>query len=108
MLDKAASIDISMIAPSHGIIWRSHIPRIVEAYRDWVVCKPDPKVLIVYDTMWKSTQSMAVAVMQGVFSVDGVNAKMISVRSSDLTEIATDVLDAAAIAFGSTRSPNTR
>jgi flavorubredoxin len=50
--------------------------------------------------MWESTATMAEAIREGA-SIDGVQVKLISIRRSNLTRIATDVLDAAAIAFGS-------
>ena len=100
VLAAAAGLEIEMIAPAHGIIWRSHIGEIISAYQDWVICKPRPKVLVIYDSMWGSTKSMAEAIVEGA-SIDGVEARLISVRASGLTEIATEVLDAAAIAFGS-------
>ncbi len=100
VLDAAAGMEIEMIAPSHGVIWRSHIGEIVSAYKQWVVCKAAPKVLVIYDSMWESTKRMGEAIVEGA-SVDGVEAKLLSVRATELTEIVTEVLDAAAIAFGS-------
>ena len=100
LLKKTAKLDISMIAPAHGVIWRKHIPAILEAYRNWADCRPKPKVLVIYDTMWDSTGQMARAILAGA-SLPGVEAQLIHVRNSNLTRIATEVLDAAAIAFGS-------
>ncbi len=100
VLNSTAPLDIAMIAPAHGIIWRSHIGEIVSAYKEWVTCKPKPKVLVIYDSMWNSTKRMAEAIVDGA-SIEGVEPKLISVRATGLTEIATEVLDAAAIAFGS-------
>jgi len=50
--------------------------------------------------MWESTKRMAEAIVEGA-SVEGVEVKSIFVRASGITEVATEVLDAAAIAFGS-------
>jgi len=100
VLEKAAKLDIEMIAPSHGVIWRSHIAKIVEAYGNWAQCRPKPKVLVIYDTMWDSTGQMARAIHQGA-SIPGVAAELIYIRGSSLTRIATEILDAATIAFGS-------
>ena len=100
VLDAAAGMDIDLIAPSHGIVWRSNIARILSAYRDWVECKPKRKVLVIYDTMWESTKRMGEAIIEGAAEA-GAQTKLISVRASGLTEIATEVLDAAVIAFGS-------
>jgi flavorubredoxin len=99
-LEKAAKLPIEMIAPSHGLIWRSGIGKIVSAYRDWLACRPVPKVLIFYDTMWESTRLMADAVYEGALQ-PGIEVDLIHVRKTNLTRIAAEVLDAAAVAFGS-------
>lgn len=100
-LTAAAGLEIEMIAPSHGVIWRTHIAEILKAYRNWSVCKPKPKVLVVFDSMWGSTAQMAEAVVEGAENVPGIEVKLIAIRSSDLTEIATQMLEAGGIAFGS-------
>jgi flavorubredoxin len=99
-LDRLAGLDIKMVAPSHGLIWRKHFPTILARYRDWANHRPSRKVLIVYDTMWESTAMMAQAILEGA-SQPGVHASLIAIRRSNLTHIATEVLDAAAVAFGS-------
>ena len=99
-LERAAGLDIEMIAPSHGVIWRKHLDAIISAYQGWIVQRPAAKVLVVYDSMWQSTAMMAQAIVEGT-SGEGVEAKLMHVRSTGNTRIATEVLDAAAIAFGS-------
>ena len=99
-LRQTADLDIEMIAPSHGVVWRTNAAAIVAAYEGWSVCAPVRKVLIIYDTMWESTARMAGAILEGA-SLPGVAAALIHVRRTDLTRIATDVLDAACLAFGS-------
>ena len=99
-LEKAAALDIEIIATSHGVIWRSHPDRIIDAYKDWSVCRPRAKVLVIYDSMWESTAQMAQAIIAGA-SLPGVEAKLLHVRKASLTSIAAEVLDAAAVAFGS-------
>ncbi len=99
-LDRAADKKIRMIAPSHGLIWRTHAAKIVEAYRDWANHRANPKVLVIYDTMWESTEAMARAILEGA-AQPGVSASLIHVRRTNLTRIATEVLDCAAVAFGS-------
>lgn len=100
VLKEAVKLDIEMIAPSHGLILRSHYSEIIKAYEDWAVCRPKPKVLVIYDTMWDSTGKMARAILEGA-SLPGVEVELIHVRLSNLTRIATEILDAAAVAFGS-------
>lgn len=100
VLEHAEGLAIDTIAPSHGVIWRSHLARILSAYGDWVQCKPAAKVLVLYDTMWKSTEHMARSILEGALERD-VDARLINVRESTLTTVATEVLDAAALAVGS-------
>lgn len=98
-LDAAGKIEIETIAPSHGVIWRTHVDKIVNAYQDWVKGRRIAKVLIIYDTMWHSTEKMANSVLEGAM-IPGVDTKLFFVRANSLTNLATEVLDSAAIAFG--------
>jgi len=98
--EKIAGLEISLIAPSHGVIWRAHLDRILAAYRDWMQCRSKPKVLVIYDSMWGSAAAMAEAILEGA-GLHGVQRKLIHVRRSSFARIAAEVLDATAIAFGS-------
>ncbi len=93
-------IPIAMIAPSHGIIWRSNPSKIIKAYLDWSAGVSKNKVVIVYDTMWGSTDKMARAVAEGATS-EGVDVKVLKLRASDLSEVMTEILDAKAVIVGS-------
>jgi flavorubredoxin len=98
-LERIAGLEIDMIAPSHGLIWRRYGVEIVEAYRNWANHRAQPKVLVIYDTMWESTALMAQAILEGA-TRPGVSTQLIHVRRTNLTRIAGEVLDAAAVAFG--------
>lgn len=100
VLEKASNLEIEMIAPSHGIIWRKHIGAIVEAYKAWATCKPAPKVLIFFDSMWHSTEKMAEAIYEGALEYN-VSVKKYDVKSTTTTVLATESLDCAAMAVGS-------
>jgi anaerobic nitric oxide reductase flavorubredoxin len=93
-------IPIAMIAPSHGIIWRSNPSKIIKAYSDWSAGVSTNKVVIVYDTMWGSTDKMARAIAEGAAS-QGVDVKLLKLRASDLSEVMTEILDAKAVVVGS-------
>jgi flavorubredoxin len=99
-LEHAAALKIGMIAPSHGLIWRRHTAEIVEAYHRWADHRPRSRVLVIFDSMWESTTAMAQAILEGATQT-GVSGELIHIRRSNLTQIAAEVLDAAAIAFGS-------
>lgn len=99
-LSAVHSIKPQILAPSHGIIWRSHVNEILAAYAEWSVCKARPKVVIMYDTMWQSTAEMARCMYDAVVE-DGVDCKLIYMRATHITDVVTECLDAAAIAVGS-------
>jgi len=94
------AIPIEMIAPSHGLIWRSDPSKIIKAYSDWSAGVSGNKVVIVYDTMWGSTDKMARAILEGVAS-QGADVKLLKLRAADRTEIVTEILDAKAVVVGS-------
>ncbi len=96
----AAGLVCCMIAPSHGIIWRKDPSKIIQAYADWAAGKTKKKIVIVYDTMWGSTDKMARAIAHGA-SHEGVEVKMCKLRASDNTEAMTEILDAKAVIVGS-------
>lgn len=97
---RAAELDIEMIAPSHGVIWRSHIKEVFEAYQNYVVCKPRAKVIVLYATMWSSTEKMAEAILEGAQEC-GVEAQFFNVDNTHATKIVTEILDCATVAIGS-------
>lgn len=99
-MNRLGPLEMEMLAPSHGVIWRSHVDKILSLYNRWMHCKPVAKVLIVYDTMWNSTEMMAHAILEGAMRHD-VEAKLIDVRQTHITTLATEMLDAAGAAFGS-------
>ncbi|MDO4575655.1 MAG: FprA family A-type flavoprotein [Planctomycetia bacterium] len=100
-LEAAAGLEIQMIAPSHGVIWRKNLGAILEQYQKWSTRTVEPKVVILYDTMWESTEQMAQAIYEGVLTVPGVTATLMHVRKTSLTQIATAVMDARCVAMGS-------
>ena len=100
VLERAAGLDIEMIAPSHGVVWRKNIGMIIEAYKQWVACKAEPKVLIFFDSMWHSTEKLAEAIYDGV-KQGGVSVKKHDLKKYTITELATDTIDCAVMAVGS-------
>ena len=100
VMERASGLDIDMIAPSHGVIWRKHVVKILETYAEWVEHKPRAKVMVVYDTMWQSTRRMAEAIVEGVLQED-VDARLYNAGTESLTTLATEVLDTVGLACGS-------
>jgi anaerobic nitric oxide reductase flavorubredoxin len=93
-------IPIAMIAPSHGIIWRSDPSKIIKAYLDWSISISRNKVVIVFDTMWGSTEKMARTIAEGAASKK-VEVKLMKLRAANRTEAMTEILDAKVVVVGS-------
>ena len=93
-------IPIEMIAPSHGIIWRKDPSKIINAYLNWSAGSSKNKVVLVFDTMWGSTDKMAKAIADGIIS-QSVEVKILKLRSSELSEAVTEILEAKAVLVGS-------
>lgn len=91
---------IDMICPDHGIIWREDPSKIINAYVEWSRQEPKRKALVIYDTMWHSTQSMAEAIVDALIE-EGVEAKPMHLRNCHRSDIMTEVIDAGAIIVGS-------
>jgi len=97
----AMKLPIDIIGPSHGIIWRKDPMKIVNAYMDWCTGKVvKNKAVVVFDTMWGSTDKMARAIGEGIAN-QGVDVKLLKLRATDNTDIVTEIVDAKAVVVGS-------
>ncbi len=93
-------IPIDMIGPSHGLIWRKDPNRIIQAYVDWSRGKTLKKILVIYDTMWGSTEKMAKAILKGLIE-EGADAKLLHLRSNHRSDLIEEMLEAKGILLGS-------
>ncbi|MFC2097080.1 FprA family A-type flavoprotein [Bacteroidota bacterium] len=99
-LKEVSKLDIEMIAPSHGLIWRSNIARIVSEYQKWCLNKTKKRAVIIYDTMWGSTEKMA-AIIKEVFEEKGIYTQMRNLQKSHISDIMTELIDCEYICVGS-------
>ena len=96
---------IDMIAPDHGIIWRGQPQAILEAYDRWSKQITTNKAIVIYDTMWQSTEQMALAIADGLIR-EGISTKLLNLSHNHRSEIMTEALDAKAIICGSSTLNN--
>jgi anaerobic nitric oxide reductase flavorubredoxin len=71
---KLADVPVSIIAPSHGLIWRKNPQRIVELYTKWAEYATGPTevgITLMYGSMYGNTEKMMDAIAQGI-SREGV------------------------------------
>jgi flavorubredoxin len=101
-LKKVAELklEIDMIAPSHGIIWRKDPGRIIKAYDQWSRYEAGNKVSVVFDTMWQSTEKMGRTLAE-FFMSKGIEVKLMKLRQWHRSDIMAEILDSKAVCIGS-------
>ncbi len=106
-LDKVAASGwkIKVIAPDHGPVWRKNIGRIIELYKKWALQKSTIKAVVVYATMWHSTEKMARAISESLAQA-GVKVKLLSMNEFHRSEVVYEVLDTGALIVGSSTLNN--
>ncbi|MDR1856581.1 MAG: FprA family A-type flavoprotein [Desulfovibrio sp.] len=101
-------LDIQMVAPDHGLIHRGAdaVAKIVGMYRAMAEQKPQQRALIIYDTMWRSTETMAMAACSGL-EENGVPTRVMWAKTSHHSEVMTELADCGAVLAGSPTHNNT-
>jgi flavorubredoxin len=97
---KEMGLAIDMICPDHGIIWRKNPEKIINSYIEWSLQKPKRKAVVVFDTMWHSTETMAEAIV-GSLAEEGIDARPMRLGICHRSDIITEIVDAGAIVVGS-------
>ncbi|MDR1784833.1 MAG: FprA family A-type flavoprotein [Endomicrobium sp.] len=94
------NLDIELIAPSHGLVWRKYLSEVMRKYFYWSSHSCKNRIAVVYETMWKSTEKMARKIVEGIIS-ENVEVALFDVTKDDRTDIASYMLDAKGWIFGS-------
>jgi flavorubredoxin len=105
-IEALSGLDIDMIGPSHGIIWRKFIPNIVGEYVKWANHETVNKALIVYDSMWGSTEKIAFSIAEGLHD-KGIHVTMRNLKTTHISDVVTDVLTSKMILIGCPTFNNT-
>lgn len=104
-MNKLEAMPIKIIAPSHGIVWRSHIDQVLESYRQWAGGVTREKALVLYAHMWGSTEKMALAIADGLRE-EHVDIKAYDLCVTDRNDVMAEVLDSRALLVGSSTMHN--
>lgn len=97
---KKLALPIDIIAPDHGPIWRKNPTAVISWYQEWAQQKPKKKAVVVYDTMWGSTDILARTIGDAI-AEHGVEVKVMRLRVNNRSDVVTEILDAAAVIVGS-------
>ena len=99
-LPAVGELDIEIIAPSHGIIWRSHVKEIIELYQQWCGEPCGDEAVVVFDSMWHSTETIADYVTE-TFTMAGKKVKTFDLKETHISDVMTSILTAKYVAVGS-------
>jgi len=109
LVARAEELHLSpkIIAPDHGPVYRKDTGWIVKQYARWAAQKPTMKAVVVYDTMWGSTERMARAIGEGLASGGATPVRLMPMHAAHRSDVATELLDAGALVVGSPTINNT-
>jgi flavorubredoxin len=100
-IPKVGALPIDIICPSHGVCWRTHIGQILEKYKKWSSGVIDQnQILIVYDSMWGSTEKIAKALYKEI-EHRGLPVKRFKLTQTDYSDVITEAMKSRAIIVGS-------
>jgi flavorubredoxin len=86
LLKKAGTIDIKIICPLHGPVWRSNLGYFLEKYDKWSRYEPEEKgVMIVYASMYGNTESAASALAAKLVEKGMTNVVMYDVSNTHVS-----------------------
>lgn len=103
----ALNLPLSMICPSHGIIWRDNPAQIIEKYLAWASGYKENQITLVYDSMWGSTRRMAEAITRGITRTDPeVTVKLLNIAREDKNDVICEIFKSKAILVGSSTINN--
>jgi len=93
-------LPLEIVAPDHGPIWRDSPGGIIADYARWARQERTNKAIVVYETMWKSTDLMARAVGEGL-AAGSARVRLMPMSGCHRSDVATEILDAGALVVGS-------
>jgi flavorubredoxin len=100
-LTKLSGVEIKLIAPSHGLIWRSHIPYIIEQYNKWSTHVGEAGAVIVFGSMYGNTEKMADYIARFLVEEGIKNVKVHDVAKTHSSHIINDIWKYKAVIMGS-------
>jgi flavorubredoxin len=103
LLKKAGNLDIEMICPLHGLVWRKDLDKFIEKYQKWSTYEPEiNSVLIAYSSVYGGTQNAA-EILGGKLAELGVkDIKMYDVSTVHPSYVLADAFKYSHIVFAST------
>ena len=99
-LKKLGGLDIKMICPDHGPVWRDNIGRIVGLYSDLSEQKTEDGVLIVYGSMYGNTEQVAEAIARSLTQEGVRNIRIRDVSKTHISYLISETWNYKGIILG--------
>lgn len=99
-LKALGDLEINLIATGHGVIWRKNISKIVDCYKYWSSDEVENRAVIVFDSMWHSTEILAQTITEA-FAKRGIPANYYDIKVNSMSDIVTDIFKSKYLAVGS-------
>ncbi|MCX8093464.1 MAG: FprA family A-type flavoprotein [Candidatus Goldbacteria bacterium] len=97
-LEKVKKLNIEIIAPSHGIIYKN--PKLImDAYADWASDNVKNEAIIAFVSMHDSTRKMAEYLREALVE-RGIDVHYFNLTVTDIGELAMTLIDAATLILG--------
>ena len=90
-IEKLGGLEIKMIAPSHGLVWRSNPAWVIGKYTQWSKHEGEEGVVIVYGSMHGNTGVMADIVARGAAEAGIKEVKVYDVAKTEISFIMSDI-----------------
>lgn len=102
VLKKASGLDIQMICPLHGPIWRNNLAYILDKYVKWSTYEPEDKaVAIMYGSMYGNTERAA-DILATALSTAGVkDVRVYDISNTDVSELISEAFRCSHIVIAS-------
>ena len=104
LLEKAGGLDIKVICPLHGVLWRKpeEIQYIIDKYVHWATYEPEEKgVMIVYASMYGNTESAAQVLASRLVQAGMTNVAVYDVSNTHVSYLVSEAFKYSHIVFAS-------
>ncbi len=88
LLTKASGLDIKMICPLHGPVWRNNLEYFIDKHDKWSKYEPEEKgVLIAYASMYGNTEAAAQCLAAKLVEKGCTNVKVYDVSNTHVSQL---------------------
>lgn len=100
-VDVLRGVDIDIIAPGHGCVFsgKEEVSKIMDTYDEWASGVDKGYAVVVYDTMWGATSTLADAV-KSAFESMNIPVRKMCLQNIHYSDVMIDIMDAKYVAVG--------